>query len=349
MPAIAKASAVIDLRAIYSRSKSSAESLREALDPSVRDNVSLYYFEPENAETSLDVLLARSDITAVIIALPIPVQPSVIKKALEAGKHVLSEKPVAADVATAKALLAKYEMTHRPRGLVWLVAENFAFESAFLKARDLISGGQLGTIRHFDVALYAFVPPDGKYQMTAWRTKPQYQGGFLLDGGVHWASVIRTLFDGSTIASPFVNGRTEKMQAYIEPADTLRAIVELSGGPHDKLQGNLTLSFGIETASLQTRAVTVLGSKGTLAIDKVGSKYLLRLPLDKLAAEEDLHERAGVDIGVETFAKAVLAGIDSQEFALASEKGGPKRALWDLSVIEASLKSAVAGGVRTSV
>lgn len=56
----------------------------------------------------LDYLLARSDIKAVIIALPIKNQPEYIRKCLLAGKHVLSEKPVAENVRDAKELIKWY-------------------------------------------------------------------------------------------------------------------------------------------------------------------------------------------------------------------------------------------------
>ncbi|MEZ4609960.1 MAG: Gfo/Idh/MocA family oxidoreductase [Caldilineaceae bacterium] len=54
--------------------------------------------------TDLDALLARPGIAAVDIALP-SVQPDVLRRALAAGKHVLSEKPIAPDHARAQALM----------------------------------------------------------------------------------------------------------------------------------------------------------------------------------------------------------------------------------------------------
>jgi predicted dehydrogenase len=50
------------------------------------------YSEDSGEGKSLDDLFARSDIKAVTIALPIKNQPEYIRKALLAGKHVLSEK-----------------------------------------------------------------------------------------------------------------------------------------------------------------------------------------------------------------------------------------------------------------
>lgn len=63
----------------------------------------------DDGEAGLGDLLARSDIHAVIVVLPISQQPDVIIRALKAGKHVLSEKPVAKDVKSALKLIEIYE------------------------------------------------------------------------------------------------------------------------------------------------------------------------------------------------------------------------------------------------
>jgi predicted dehydrogenase len=59
-----------------------------------------------------------------MIVLPITAQPDMVIKALEAGKHVLSEKPIGKDVKTAKALVEEYEKRFQPKGLIWRVAES---------------------------------------------------------------------------------------------------------------------------------------------------------------------------------------------------------------------------------
>ena len=93
----------VALKAIYSRSLASAKSAAES------HAVDLYSDDSQ----PLDALLARDDISAVIIALPITAQPAVITKALAAGKHVLAEKPIAKDVASAKAPDCRERLAHR--------------------------------------------------------------------------------------------------------------------------------------------------------------------------------------------------------------------------------------------
>jgi hypothetical protein len=82
LPAIEK-SGLYDIKAVYSRSKKSAEGL-------IPNNASVdIYSDDSGPGKSLDDLLARKDIQAVDVVLPITHQPSVIKKCLTAGKHVV--------------------------------------------------------------------------------------------------------------------------------------------------------------------------------------------------------------------------------------------------------------------
>ena len=60
---------------------------------------------PYSVETTTDIpsLLAREDIEAINVVLPVRVQPPVLEAALKSGKHILSEKPIATSLAEASA------------------------------------------------------------------------------------------------------------------------------------------------------------------------------------------------------------------------------------------------------
>ena len=93
LPGLAALGSDVALKAVYSRSKSSATSLSAAAKEKLNQNdpVSVYSNEGSKEE-GLDALLARADIQAVIVVLPINQQPEIILQALAAGKNVLSEK-----------------------------------------------------------------------------------------------------------------------------------------------------------------------------------------------------------------------------------------------------------------
>lgn len=94
-------------------------------------------------------------------SLPILAQPEFIKKALLAGKHVLSEKPIAKDVHTARALLQWYQASIDPTKVIWAVGENFRYMTKFLFAAGKVR--ELGQVRHFRVNVHSRVKQDNKY------------------------------------------------------------------------------------------------------------------------------------------------------------------------------------------
>ena len=161
------------MKAVYSRSEKSSRDLaafvKSTLGPNAADPFVYHDTDPQN---SIDALLARTDIDAVIVVLPITKQPGVILKALAAGKHVLSEKPVAKDVATGTDLLRRYVSEYRPKGLVWRVAENYEYEPVYREAGQLIREGQIGKVVSFSSTGIVPTSKDNKYYKTDWRTIP---------------------------------------------------------------------------------------------------------------------------------------------------------------------------------
>lgn len=147
--------------AIYSRSESSAAKLAAQVEGSV----DIYYESPAESGKGLDDLLKRSDVEAVIAALPITVQPEAVKKALAAGKHVLSEKPIAKDVEAAQDLIRFHEKTAAKS--IWLVAENFRFLDALTYARDQVSDIG-GDVVGFHVNVFTYVDENDKFYQTPW-------------------------------------------------------------------------------------------------------------------------------------------------------------------------------------
>ncbi len=172
LPALAALGGAVDVKAVYSRSRKSSTEFAEAAQEKLGLKHKLDVYNEEDEGRSLDSLLARPDIEAVIVVLPITLQPDIVRKALAAGKHVLSEKPVAPDVASGRALIEEYEAKYKPQGLVWRVAENFETEPGFQAAQRIVHGGKLGTIKYYNARAYSWVDTHSKWYNTPWRTVP---------------------------------------------------------------------------------------------------------------------------------------------------------------------------------
>lgn len=185
LPAVATLGpAVTQLKAVYSRSEKSASQLASDAQAALKLNEPPAVYHDGDQNANLDVLLARADIVAVLVVLPITLQPSIVRKVLAAGKHVLSEKPVAPDVAGGLDLIQEYETQYKPKGLIWRVAENYEIEPGYQAAAKVLRDGKIGKVTSFNARVVNYVPKDSKWYKTPWRTIPDYQGGFLLDGGV---------------------------------------------------------------------------------------------------------------------------------------------------------------------
>jgi predicted dehydrogenase len=209
LPAIQALRPTFEVQAVYSRRLTSAVSLASQTSSEV------------DTYTDLPALLARDDIEAVDILLPIDIMPSVVEQALRAGKHVISEKPIAPDVATARQLL----LTSSPRQ-VWMVAENFRYEEAFIRAGSIVMKGELGKPLLFNWVEHRDIGPGNKYYETEWRRTNRFPGGFVLDWGVHFVAALRLIL--GEIAS--VTATTAQMREDLPPVDTLSATLRLESG-----------------------------------------------------------------------------------------------------------------------
>jgi predicted dehydrogenase len=139
-------------------------------------------------------LLRRNDVDAVLVCVPIPQLLSIARESLEAGKHVICEKPPGVDLAEAREFLVLVDQHPRRK---FMMTENFFYRDDLRLARSLLDGGAIGRPQLLlEKWVHQLVPTPGEYSITPWRYKPAYRGGPLLDGGVHSIATIR-LFGGN--------------------------------------------------------------------------------------------------------------------------------------------------------
>jgi UDP-2-acetamido-3-amino-2,3-dideoxy-glucuronate N-acetyltransferase len=93
---------------------------------------------------SFEEVIADAGIDAVSIASPAGLHHRHAKAALEAGKHVYVEKPLALDIAEAKALCDIAEK----RGLTLMVGHLLQYHPVYVRLRELVEAGELGRLHH---------------------------------------------------------------------------------------------------------------------------------------------------------------------------------------------------------
>jgi len=130
-------------------------------------------------------MLARDDVDLVSICTPDRLHAEQALLALEAGKHVLCEKPMAITLKDARRLVHKVRETGRK----FMVVHNYRFIPQFVKVKELVEAGALGPVFLAESCyvqdLYAMEPLGPDY----WRFKdPQ---DFYLGGAVHNVDLLR--------------------------------------------------------------------------------------------------------------------------------------------------------------
>ena len=93
---------------------------------------------------SFEAVLADPGIDAVSLASPAGLHYAQARAALEAGKHVYVEKPLALDIAEADALCA----LAAARGRVLMVGHLLQYHPAYLSLREMVAAGELGRLHH---------------------------------------------------------------------------------------------------------------------------------------------------------------------------------------------------------
>lgn len=126
--------------------------------------------------TGYENLLGRSDVDAVYVAVPTGLHHRWALRALEAGKHVLVEKPLTTTLAEAAELVAE-----AARSGLWLMDDfMFRHHSQHTAVRELIASGRIGEVRSF-TSVFGIPPLDPSDV----RYRADLGGGALLDVGVY--------------------------------------------------------------------------------------------------------------------------------------------------------------------
>ncbi|MBJ3808377.1 Gfo/Idh/MocA family oxidoreductase [Streptomyces flavofungini] len=136
------------------------------------------------AETDWRALIARDDVDIVDICTPGDSHAEIAIAALDAGKHVLCEKPLANTVEEAEAMAAAAERA-AARGQVAMVGFNYRRVPALALARRMVAEGRLGTLRHVRLSYLQDWLVDPGFPLT-WRLRKDRAGsGALGDLGAH--------------------------------------------------------------------------------------------------------------------------------------------------------------------
>ena len=212
-------------------------------------------------------VIARDDIDIVDICTPGFLHAEIAIAALEAGKHVLCEKPLANDTAEAEAMVEAAEAA-KARGQVAALGFTYRRVPALALARQLVADGRLGSIRQVRASYLQDWLVDEDAPMT-WRLRKETAGsGALGDIGSHAIDQIQHLTGQRTTA---VRGRLATMipqrqgedgMEQVTVDDAAWATLELDGGAF----GSVEVSRVANGAKNQLR-IELFGTEGALRFE----------------------------------------------------------------------------------
>ena len=197
---------------------------------------------------SLEALLADESTDLVLIATPNDLHRPFAIAAMEAGKNVISEKPVTLNSEDLAAMIEASERT----GKMLTVHQNRRWDEDFLVIKEILKDSKLGPIHRIESRVHGSrgIPGD-------WRQEPQHGGGMILDWGVHLLDQVLLLYPEAkieTVYATVTNVTNQKVD------DGFTADLGLSNGVH------ILVEVGTSNFIKLPRWV-VLGTNGTAVIE----------------------------------------------------------------------------------
>ncbi|MBF9068442.1 Gfo/Idh/MocA family protein [Streptacidiphilus fuscans] len=203
-----------------------------------------------------DALLADPSIDAVYIPLPNGLHAEWMLKALDAGKHVLCEKPFTANRAEAELVAKAADAAYAERGLVVMEAFHYRYHPLAERMREITASGELGEIRRIEAQLCFPLP---KFQDI--RYSYALAGGAMMDAGCYALHVARLLGDGGGVGDPrVVSARASTLRQDPRIDRAMEAELAFEGGATGRVRASL---WSRRVLSMRAR---VVGTEGELSV-----------------------------------------------------------------------------------
>lgn len=214
----------VEIAVLCDNDAAKAEAIREELAPRAK------------VVTELDACLAET-LDAVTICTPNHLHFPQTMAALEAGFHVLCEKPIAGTVADADKMVA----AAKRQGVLLHVNQSLRYSPTYVTLARLLHDGAIGDPMHARFLRAGGNRPDqGWAPGSSWFVSRAHQGGLLLDIGVHSADVLTWLMGDVTAVTGFVRTLSDD----IDVPDNIAALYRFANGATAVMELSWTFPLG---------------------------------------------------------------------------------------------------------
>jgi len=272
----------LNVVAVGSRAQDSADKFASELNLS-------------KAHGTYQQLVDDPDVDVVYVATPHPMHLPNALLAIEAGKHVLVEKPFTLNAAQAQAI----KDSAAAKGVFAMEAMWTRFLPSMLHLEDLVNGGAIGEIRAVQADHSQFLP----YERAPRLHEPELGGGALLDLGIYPISFFHRLLG--------------------EPSDIVARGTLTDKGVDEVVTAILTFESGAQ-ATMQTgfmaagpNTATVIGSSGRIEIDRVWYNQSSFTVFDQRGSAKERYETKietrGMQFQALEVERCIAAGLSQSE------------------------------------
>lgn len=265
-----------------------------------------------------DALVADPEIDAVYNPLPNSLHAEWTIKALEAGKHVLCEKPFTANADEARQVAAVASRTD----LVLTEAFHWRYHPLAARVRDIVDGGEIGDVRHVEAALCFPLVMLGDI-----RWQWDLAGGALMDAGCYAVSFVRHM--GAALGEPEVEAARAWTFRHPEVDRRMEADLRYPTGATARITCSLLSRTLIRTAA------RIVGEAGEIRIfNPFGPQYAHRMKVRTAEGtrKERLTREPTYNFQLRAFCAAVLEGAPTLT--------PPDDAIANMTVIDAIYEAA---------
>lgn len=190
-------------------------------------------------------MLEEVELDAVVITASTGCHAELAIDALERGKHIYLEKPMATDLAAARGVITAWRLS----GKVAMMGFNYRFNRLFRRLRQDLDAGRIGPLIG---ARTVFSLP--RRELPAWRGKRETGGGVLLDLASHHIDLVRYIFRQE------VSEVTARVWSQDSESDSACLVMRLNGG--------LCVQSFFSKESVEEDTFEVYGRTGKLTADR---------------------------------------------------------------------------------
>jgi predicted dehydrogenase len=264
---------------------------------------------------SYEALIADPDLNAIYNPLPNGLHGKWTRAALDAGKHVLCEKPFTANAVEAREIADVAAKSNR----VVMEAFHYRYHPLALRTEQILASGALGRLQRVEASLCFPLP-----KFSDIRYNYALAGGALMDAGCYAVHMVRT-FGGST--PEVVSAQAKLRDPQIDRAMT--AELQFAEGHTGQVRCSM---WSLRLLEISAR---IVGERGELSLfNPVTPHFIHRLAirLPEGRRVERFPRRTSYAYQLDAFAAAVLRG--------APVKTTPEDAIENMTVIDAIYRAA---------